>query len=53
MADYFWGYINVIAFHVVFDIVVEGYPIVFLGQKFISLLNAKIASPKIIVIVAN
>ena len=53
VANCFWGQTNVTAFYVGLDVVAEGWPVVFLGQQFVSLLNAKMAGQKIVVVTAN
>lgn len=48
MADCFRGQANITIFYIYLNIMVENQPIVFLNQKFISFLDTKIVSQKIV-----
>ena len=53
VVDCFWGSTIFTAFYVVSNIVAKNWSIVFLAQKLKSLLNAKIAAQKVIIVMVN
>lgn len=53
MLDCFKGEANIIGFHIFFNIALENWPIVFLGNQFLSFFDFKIPSWQIIVILSD
>ena len=53
MFYYFWSQANVTAFEIGFDVIIEDWPVVFLGNKLSNLLNSKMTNQWFIVILAD